>query len=210
MSHFKEYGETIKRNHRIPEVKDEYTDLKIPNSELIFKHLRSLKNGHRLFGKSLIQSYTVAEHCYYTGILFLMFAEREAIATTVKETIWVFQHDILESITGDVLLPVKSYSPETKMNWDKIENELTSGRYSYLNNFSDKNAKEFFSDEAWNLFKAIDLLELWIFCKEEQKLGNESKYLKVVIDNCVRIITSFNFEHINRFLIKMDVEDSWK
>jgi len=205
MNHSKDYEQTMKRNHV---VHTEYTDTKLNYAELIFKHLRSLKHGYRLSNKPLIQSYTVAEHCYYTGLLFKWLSCKENVIITEEELLWVFQHDILESVTGDLLLPAKSFNSKTKSYWESIEKELTNETYIYLSYYSDKTGKQIFTPRAWELFKAVDLLELWLFCKEEQMLGNKHRVIRVIIQNCKNIIFPFEFHSINNIL-GGEIEELW-
>ena len=85
MNHSKEqdYLITIKKNHKvsthIENKKGEHF------SDSIFRHLRALKNVYRLSSIKTLQSYSVAEHCYYTGLLFELVARHERIVITREE-----------------------------------------------------------------------------------------------------------------------------
>jgi len=201
---------TIKAKHRIhKKIPSAYSNLKLNRAELTFKHLRNLKRANRLSASPLIQTYSVAEHCYYTGLLFLLVADKEVISVTPNETLWVFQHDVLESVTGDLLLPVKTYSPITRKCWKEIEHELIKGDYSYLSHLTDNEGRQFFTPDAWELFKIVDLLELWLFCKEEIMLGNGYKVIKTIIKNCEDLIFPYRLRYVNDILGGL-IEDLWK
>jgi len=199
LSKDQEYLATIKRNHEIithvESKKDEHKEDKV------FRHLRALKNANRLSGIKTLQSYSVAEHCYYTGILFETIAEYENILITRKEIYYVFRHDIVETITGDILLPVKIHSDVVKERWESIERIIVQDRYLYLMSFLDGHLSEHFSKTAWNLFKACDLFELYLFCLEEVELGNKNKGILSVIQNCFNLLPEFKINYINKRIV---------
>ena len=190
-----DYLATIKKNHKIhthiePEKNDHIEDK-------IFRHLRALKNANRLSGIKLLQSYSVAEHCYYTGLLFETIAEYERIRITRDETYFVYRHDIIETITGDILLPVKIHSEIVKNKWESIERTIIRDKYTYLIPFLDSHLSDHFSKLTWNLFKACDLFELYLFCQEEIELGNMTKGVWTVLKNCQNLLPEFNIHFIN-------------
>ena len=197
MKHSKQldYLATIKKNHKIlshiePEKDDHVQDK-------VFRHLRALKNAFRLSSFKTLQTYSTAEHCYYAGILFETIAGYEHIHITRDEIYFVYRHDIVETITGDILLPVKIHSEAVKDKWESIEETIVNDRYPYLELFVDKNINLHFSPEAWNLFKACDLYELYLFCEEEIELGNMTKGIWTVIQNCRNLLPEFNIRFIN-------------
>ncbi|MEJ2248060.1 MAG: HD domain-containing protein [Candidatus Lokiarchaeota archaeon] len=160
-----------------------YENDKDTNYVKIFKHLRTLKNCTRLNSHLTIQPYNVAVHCYYTGILFEILSDLCDINVSKKEIIYVYRHDILESITGDVLYPAKHFDNIVDTYWTNIENRIIdSDRYEYLSFYN--NVKTFFNEDTWSLFKTCDILELFLFCKEEKTLGNSDKAMLHVYANC--------------------------
>lgn len=156
--------------------------------------LRKLKNVQRLSGKYLIQKYSVAEHCYYTGILFEHFAKLEDINITLIETDFVYRHDMLEAITGDIQRPAKTHNKTINKCWETIEEQLSFefGIVRYLDSFADIH----FSKVPLKLFKACDLLELYLFCHEEYNLGNQSKDILTVLNNCFDNLIVSDFSSI--------------
>ncbi len=192
------YLATIKRNHRIStNVERQKGDDKIDEK---WRHLKALKHIRRLSGIPLLQPYNVAIHCYYTGLLFEEVAEHEDIRISLIEVDFVYRHDILESITGDVLLPVKMHSETTGRKWKEIEQELVSSKYDYLTWYTDENAKIYFNPLTWSLFKACDLYELYLFCLEEVRLGNNSDGINLVIENCIKLLPEFKINYITERL----------
>ena len=201
MKHSKdqEYLATIKRSHEITThvepKKDEHEEDKI------FRHLRALKNAYRLSGIKTLQSYSVANHCYYTGLLFETIGICEGLYVTEREIYFVYRHDVIETITGDVLLPVKIHNKTVKDKWESIEKEIVFTKYPYLRSFLDEYMPVYFSKGAWNLFKACDLYELYLFCLEETILGNENSGIVSVIKNCNELLPEFGINYITKRLI---------
>ena len=197
MKHSKQldYLATIKKNHKIIVQFDKQKDDK--EIDTMWRHYNSLRYMNRLAGFPLLHPYTVAIHCYYTGILFEEIAFHENIAITKRELYFVFRHDLLETITGDVLLPVKIHSKSVKEKWESIEKEMVQSKYTYLRSFNNGDMERIFSPEAWNLFKACDLFELYLFCQEETELGNMTKGIWTVLKNCQNLLPEFNIRFIN-------------
>ncbi|KKN61482.1 hypothetical protein LCGC14_0521370 [marine sediment metagenome] len=199
LSKEQDYLATIKRNHKI--LTQVECEKSILGEDKIFKHLRLLKNAHRLSSFRLLQPYSVAEHCYYTGLLFETISEYENIQITKKEIYYVYRHDIIETITGDVLLTVKIHSKTTKQKWAHIEKEIICNKYPYLESFLDEYIPSNFSKEAWMLFKACDLFELYLFCLEEIELGNNTGGISVVIHNCANLLPEFKINYITERIV---------
>lgn len=194
LSKDQDYLATIKRNHKIvTHVEGERFE---DYGTKIFRHLRALKNANRLSGIKTLQSYSVAEHCYYTGLLFEEIASSEAILITKSEIYYVYRHDVIETITGDILLPVKIHSYVVKHRWESIERIIIQDKYLYLLSFLDSHLPEHFSKEAWNLFKACDLYELYLFILEEIKLGNKNDGVLSVLHNCSNLLPEFKINYI--------------
>ena len=200
MNHSKEqdYLTTIKKNHKvsthIENKKGEHF------SDSIFRHLRALKNVHRLSSIKILQSYSVAEHCYYTGLLFELVARHEGIVITREELYYVYRHDVVETITGDVLLPVKIHSKAIKNKWESIEETIVTEKYNYLSSFTDKELSTNFKTKTWNLFKACDLFELYLFILEEMRLGNRSEGIMAVCHNCADLLPEFKIDYITKMI----------
>jgi 5'-deoxynucleotidase YfbR-like HD superfamily hydrolase len=137
----------------------------------IIEYARRMRDVRRLAGFQTIRNYSDAEHCYYTGLLFMEIAKEEKLDITLKQIEFVFLHDILEILTGDLLYPAKNTNSVTKEAWDIIEREVEK-TIPDLFGYAETTASVFFSPSAWALFKDCDALELWICCNEEKRLGN--------------------------------------
>lgn len=188
-----DYLAEIKKGHKI---KTQFSGDYNPISAT-WKYSRALMNATRLNGMFLFRPYTTAMHCYYTGLLFMESASVEHIMIRPKEVDFVMRHDMLEVITGDVLLPVKIHSSETKRKWEEIEAEIVEA-YPELRSFTDEYAEAHFPPRVYNLFKACDLWELLIFCEEEYRMGNYE--VRPVIDNCCKLLPEFGFGSIIRYV----------
>lgn len=133
--------------------------------------LRRMRDVHRLAGFFTTRVYTDAEHCYYVGVLFEEMAALHSVKVTPQEVSWAYRHDALEVATGDLLYPAKNTSRETEEAWDTIEIEV-GNKYPYLRMYAEKEARTFFTNDAWRLVKACDYLELWLCTREERARGN--------------------------------------
>ena len=109
------------------------------------------------------------------------------------------RHDVFEVVTGDVLLPVKIHSNETKRKWEEIEEEIVEA-HPLLKPFTDTAAENYFTHVSWKLFKACDLLELYIFCEEELALGNHGVGVITVLRNCAKLLPEFGFVTITKYV----------
>ena len=202
-----EYLKTIKKNHVIQtHVDKEEGESKV---KTMFRHVKAMGNINRLAGIFTIQPYTVALHCYYTAILFQEIAIEEKIKIDIMEIDFILKHDIVETITGDLLLPVKIHSEETKRKWEEIETEIVNDKYKHLHRYLDKFAESIFDPITLNLFKACDLFELYLFCLSEINLGSITKGIWAVINNCENLLPEFKVPYISKYIIKINNESSY-
>lgn len=164
--------------------------------------LLGMKERERLSGVPHHRGYNLLEHGMVVGMLFRWFASEEDIAYDITIFDKVLLHDIAESITGDCPYPVKNFDSETAYFWDKLETHIC-GADSFLKNYTDAAFKEAFSPMQFKLFKICDYLDLWIFCKQEVAMGNTSKGLIGVIENCERLIDKISeggFKSVKKFM----------
>lgn len=160
-----------------------------------FPLLRRMRDVRRLSGFYLTRPYSDAEHCYYTGLLFLKMARDHAVALSPSSIAWVFCHDAMEVATGDLLYPVKNASKDSREAWDIIEEEAGLA-FPKMAEFTDARGKELLGEKAWALFKACDSLELWLFCREEAERGNVLRNIdgSTVEDTMFALIERCEFE----------------
>ena len=169
-----------------------------PIEDRMKMHRRKMDNVQRLSGFKLIQDYSLTKHCFHTGLLFMEYAEKEDIYIRQKYIEFVFKHDILETVTGDMLYPAKNYNKVTRGCSKVLEQELTNEgeEFEYLKEYTDDHAECFMPKNILQLFKAVDLLELLEFCKEEYQLGNET--IVPVITNCTNILENCGIPSIEK------------
>lgn len=163
-------------------------------------HYRMLRNVTRLSGVNIHRPYNLMEHQYMVTMLFMHFAPLEDVAYDMGTVKMLLHHDILEVATGDLSYVVKNLSDDTQKAWETIEEQVLLYRNPELTIFTDKNFKSIVTPLQFDLFKAVDLLELWIFCKEEEQLGNRSAGLLQVIKNCEEFIPK-KFQKIQDFIL---------
>ncbi len=163
----------------------------LDNSYHLQKWLRKIKTIRRMGPVHIIKEYKLSVHCYYTGMLFQDVAKLNKISITSKEIYWVFRHDLLEVLTGDLLYPAKHTNDITSDAWSLIEETIVKD-YPEFAAFTDTHAKNeiFHTEQSYTLFKACDLFELWLFCREEMKLGNKDEQVLEIVYNCQRWIPS--------------------
>lgn len=164
-----------------------------------FKLLRRMRDVKRLAGFFTTRVYTDAEHCYYTGLLFMAMARAHGLALTTEQIAWVFCHDAMEVATGDLLYPVKNASAVSRGCWDTIEAEVAKD-YPALEKFTDSNGREILGDVRWDLFKDCDSLELWLCCTEERNRSNDMRNLdgSTVEATMYRNLVKSKFEFIRK------------
>ena len=145
------------------------------------------RNVERLSQVYIHQSYNLMSHQWMTGMLFKHFASLEDVPYDINAWDIVLKHDLLETISTDLPWPIKNFNDKTKDSWGIIENELISKHFQ-LEKYSDENIKKSLNERQYALFKVVDVLDLWIFVKEEISIGNNSKQIKEVEENCIKII----------------------
>lgn len=127
----------------------------------------------RFSGFPMNKKNSLAVHCYNVGNLFIEIARAEHIHITIEEIAFVFRHDILETVTGDMLNPAKRWTAAINDHWDAIEEALVnSNEFSWAQPYTDKWAKDNMSDKAHELFLECDRLDLCLMLQREIKKGN--------------------------------------
>jgi 5'-deoxynucleotidase YfbR-like HD superfamily hydrolase len=163
-------------------------------------YARRMNHIQRLNGTPKIRAYSVAEHCYHVGTMFITLCKLEGIGITKEEIEFVFKHDLLEVATGDVLFPAKHTSKNTEKHWNAIEKEVLAGLPGWMTPYTDASAETNMSDAAYEMFKACDLAELWFFCQEEVQLGNKSTNIYNVIKLCESHMAKSQFASIRNLV----------
>lgn len=158
----------------------------------------TLKNIDRLARMAKIRRYSLMEHSYMVAVLFRYFASKEDVPYDMCVFEHILHHDLLEAVSSDLPYDVKTLSQTTRKSWETIENEILK-EHHLLRRYSDDNIKQTLSPRQFELFKACDMLDLWVFLKQEQSLGNTNKDCIEITQRCVDIIKG-KFKHIDSFM----------
>lgn len=167
------------------------------------KYYRKLKNINRLSREAIVRPYNLAEHQYGVTVLFMHFAALEDVEYSVETIKHILHHDVLETLTSDLPYTVKNFNNTTRQCWETIESEIMRNHPEMLP-YSDYVMEKNFSRQQLSLFKVCDLLELWLFCREEQALGNGSLEIGRVVVKCVEIIKEYSTGYFESVLDFMD------
>lgn len=102
--------------------------------------------------------YNIAQHSYGAVSLLLLLHPNPSL-TLIKAVQW---HDVAERWLGDIPAPAKWTHTELGEAYERAEEELLKrlGLFAQLTD----------PEQAW--LKAVDTLELWLWCREEEALGN--------------------------------------
>ncbi len=172
-------------------------------------YYRKMLNVQRLSGTTKLRSYNLAEHSYFVTLLFQDFAKLEGIDYNIDVLEAVLKHDFLEVLTADLPYHVKNHSEETQKAWATIENAVAEAKRDEFASplMSDSEIRSILNEEQFILMKACDILELLLFCLEEWTLGNKTKALRVVLNNCVKIEKEYGVmsivSYVDRLIKKM-------
>lgn len=162
------------------------------------KQYRKLKNVNRLSRHSLLRPYSLMEHSYMVAVLFKKFAALEDVPYTMAEFDLVLHHDILEVVSGDIPHDVKNLNSRTQDACETIDFEIAQN-HPELRPYTDYQIREQLTDGQYKLLKCCDLLDLWIFIKEEQRMGNRDVELDRVRSKCVELIQG-KFRYIDAYM----------
>jgi 5'-deoxynucleotidase YfbR-like HD superfamily hydrolase len=104
--------------------------------------------------------YDVAQHSYGAVSLLLLLHPNPSL-NLIKAVQW---HDIGERWLGDMPSPAKTGNQHLAEVYEAEEEKILTllGLYFELSN----------QEENW--LKAVDILDLWLWCREEEFLGNRS------------------------------------
>ncbi len=150
----------------------------------MIKHIRNQKEIERLSGKFKLRGYNLMEHSYMVLSLYLRVCDEEHVAVTIANVDAILNHDIVETITLDLPHPIKNLNEETKASWNIIEEHCVKELAPELTPYTDYNLKKRFTERQYEIFKLCDLLDLWMYCIEEQECGNMSTEIQDVVVNC--------------------------
>ncbi len=128
-------------------------------------------------GTPQLLPYNVSTHAYNCAMIYMQLCCICAKAIDLQLLSALLCHDNMESLTGDLLAPVKDASPEF---WDSIE-EKVQEQWQTDSNTSIPLVKTFLpieddflhlSTDSQHLLKIIDMLEFLLHAQQEYKAGN--------------------------------------
>lgn len=162
---------------------------------------RKMVTVDRLSGTHKIKRYSLAEHSYFVALLFQILAEEEKIEYSLKDFSLIMRHDLIEVITSDLIFPVKNFSEKTEKAWGEIEQELYNfNKEKFLCLPTDKSLEEELPPLVFHLFKDCDMLELLLFCYEEEKLGSKVKTVRIIIEALTKSLEDSAFNSVRRII----------
>jgi len=132
---------------------------------------KGTQNIKRFQMEDVIKPQSLAEHGYHVVNLFLIACNFTGYSPSVKELDKVINHDVLETLTGDLNKRIKDFSKETIQAWAVIEESVLDERWeteAYSDSFEGWEAK-FIS-----LLEFCDSMEAYLYCTEEYKRGNHN------------------------------------
>jgi len=153
----------------------------------LIKQARKMNNVQRCAGVSMIKHPVLSEHCFHTGIMFMMLAPQCGVAYTLKDLEFVFLHDILETVTGDLLYPAKHCGNNNDL-MDEIEGNVIEKMCPLLAPYADNALK----GDALLLWRDCDMLEFLATCIEDAKLGNTGLQKELALSTAMLSATKFD------------------
>ena len=149
-------------------------------------HIFNLGNVKRFSNKRVVCSRSVAEHMFTVAHMVMIIGNEENVRgreCNVDEALRkAICHDIPESVTGDIIYPIKHYDEEIRNKLVEIEeNAVKSKILSHL----PKQLQELYSDHILNckegkagkLVALCDMLDILYHCSIERVLGNQSVWV---------------------------------
>jgi len=153
------------------------------NIEDFVKQYQILRNIKRFSMESVIVPQNLCEHGYGVGNLFYFICKERGIKIDAELLFRIYNHDFVESFSGDLNKSVKEFDEQTLSSWKEIENKIVP---NHLKEFSEKNLEDFvktsFGERVWTCFLLADAIDAACYCEAEISLGNR---------NLVRALTHY-------------------
>lgn len=141
--------------------------------DFYMKHVRKgTQNIKRYQMEDVIKPQSLAEHGYHVMNLFLIACEFTGYEPGIIELDKVLNHDVIETLTGDLNKLVKELNSTTMLAWSTIEEHVMREQSPKLNMYSDDTL--LFNNEFTKLLKFCDSMEAYLYCLEEGKRGNKN------------------------------------
>lgn len=130
--------------------------------------LREAAVVERMHTEPHVGSYTVGLHSYNALNLILVLNPAPS-PSLIRAIMW---HDAAERLTGDIPAPIKWKRPALKAMLSELEQQIDA-HYGLVQNLS---------TEDWRWLKAVDGLELWLWCDDQVRRGNQdARYTRTLL-----------------------------
>ena len=158
--------------------------------------LRRLDNIIRYNNRIKCHTQTVAAHSYYVSYTMMRLLELVDLPHDIKYKLlsYCLIHDAAEIHVGDMPHDVKAAYPKIKEMLEQFEDDfyIQSGLSDVANVIKDDYQKI-----KYNLFKLCDLMDVFMYAKEEIYLGNQtlemSNILSQAVEDCNTIVKALRF-----------------
>lgn len=161
--------------------------------------IRRLDNIIRYNNRIKCHTQTVASHSYYVSYTMMRLLELVNLPDDIKYKLlsYCLIHDTAEIHVGDMPHDVKAAYPKIKEILERLEEDfyIQSG----LSGVADI-IKDDYQKIKYNLFKLCDLMDVFMYAKEEIYLGNEtlemSNILSQAVEDCNTIVKALRFYNV--------------
>ena len=129
------------------------------------KKLKIYREGgfvKRCHARQMHREYLVGQHSFNVAGIIMTFCPSPSLAL-IKAALW---HDVPERFTGDVPTPVKQLAPEIRDLLRLVERRVLTA--------VDEDFEDTLTDKEKEWLKAADMVELWLWAREEVALGNSA------------------------------------
>lgn len=163
-----------------------------------------LKNIKRFSNRSVLSSHSPCEHAYYVAQLALYIAKHENLKLKQEDKYDIgvlldkaLNHDVPESITGDVLAPIKHFDKVMHQKIQEIEEIVTK---NYLIKYLPTELQNSFYSSIIGckegregaLVAICDQLEVLYYLVEERKLGNQQEWVEEVFIHVAKVVETMS------------------
>lgn len=158
--------------------------------------IRRLDNIIRYNNRIKNHCQTVASHSYYVSYTMMRLLDFVDIPIDMKYKLlsYCLVHDISEVHIGDTPHDVKAANPELKDMLERFEDDFYA--QAGLHGISDI-IRDDYQKIKYNLFKLCDLLDVFMYAKEEMYLGNQSIEMANImaqsVEDCNTIVKALKF-----------------
>lgn len=172
-----------------------------------FDHIANLDNLIRFSNKRFVHPRSVAAHLFTVTHMVMIIGDQENLREERKNDKSkridmesalrkAVSHDIPESVTGDIIYPIKHYDEEINKKINEIETHAVENEIlKYLpTNLQDKykdiivNCKQGLEGKLVSL---CDLIDVLLYCSIERVLGNQSKWVFDVFEKTEDLIQKY-------------------